>query len=114
MPIEWKKRCRKEQTLTSDTKVWETRCGKYRVVFSHIRYGNGAIPDVWYAMEYKTDGACPMWDIISKHRKKHTAERAVEKRAKEKEDAATELQRMADEKRAKRREYARKYRERRK
>ena len=95
--LDWKKRCRKDQTMSADRKIWETRCGKYRLIFSHIRYGEGILPDVWYALELDNG----YWEIISKHRKKNTAQKACEKKHKQKEKyAAAELERL--EKRRKR------------
>jgi hypothetical protein len=76
--LDWKKRCRKDSTLVSDRKIWETKCGTYKVIFSQIRYGRGldGIPDTYYAI-YKDeeDGE----EIISKHRKMSTAMKACEK-----------------------------------
>ncbi len=78
--IAWKKRCQKVQGEVANRKIWGSKCGEYRVVFSQIRYGRGpkGIPDTYYAM--KLDGDC--WTIISKHRKKSTAMKACEKEAK--------------------------------
>jgi len=75
MALNWKSRCRKDQTAAADRKIWETKCGRYRVVFSHIRYGN-VLSDKWYA-EYRVGNG---WGIISKHIKKHTAMKACENR----------------------------------
>jgi hypothetical protein len=89
--LNWKKKCRNEQTIASDRKIWETLCEKYRVTLSHIRYGGGVLPDRYYAEE-KTDRC---WELISKHRKKETAMIACEKRDKEKQNDIAKLQRMA-------------------
>ena len=81
----WKKRCRKDQTMAADRKIWETKCIRYRVCFSHIRYGLGEIPDCYYAEESYTnsdDKIC--WRLISKHRKKLPAHKSCEKAYKEK------------------------------
>jgi len=101
--LDWKKRCRKDQTEVSDRKIWETKCGKYRVSFSHIRYGEGCIPDRFFAEESyvgESDRLC--WTVISQHRKKNPAIAACERRAKERKNAAAKLERMG--KKSKRRE----------
>jgi hypothetical protein len=80
--LDWKKRCRKDSTVTSDRKIWETKCGRYKVVFSQVRFGRGpnGIPDTYYAIERGES-----WEsIISKHRKKNPAMKACEKHFKEK------------------------------
>ena len=79
--LEWKKRCRKDSTIISDRKIWETKCGMYKVVFSQIRFGKGpdGIPDTYYAICMDEDGE----KIISKHRKKGPAEKACEKHNKD-------------------------------
>lgn len=66
----WKKRCKKDSTIVSDRKIWETKCGTYKVIFSQIRYGRGpnGIPDTYYAIETGDSET-----IISRHRKKSTA-----------------------------------------
>ena len=95
--LDWKKRCRKDQTDVSDRKIWETKCGKYRVTFSHIRYGTGPevpikrqLSDRYYA-EALTDRG---WKLVSKHQKKNPAFAACERRAKERENAVAKLERV--------------------
>ena len=82
--IQWKKRCKKDQTICADRKTWGSRCGLYQVVFSQIRYGKGlgpqSIPDVYYAMSRKTEDG--FFNIISRHRKKNPAIQSCEKVAK--------------------------------
>ena len=75
--LEWKKRCKTDVTIVSNRKIWETKCGRYKVIFSQIRYGRGpnGIPDTYYAISLK-DG---QESIISRHRKKGPAMRACEK-----------------------------------
>ena len=81
--LQWKKRCVKDQTAVSDRKIWETKCGRFRVVFSHIRYGGGVLPDSFLAMELEIVPGLehPVWGIISRHRKREKAEEACELRA---------------------------------
>jgi hypothetical protein len=82
--IQWKTRCKKDQTICADRKTWQSRCGLYQVVFSQIRFGRDlgpkSIPDVYYAMSRKTTEG--IFDIISKHRKKNPAIQSCEKLAK--------------------------------
>lgn len=104
--VQWKTRSKKEQSLVADHRVWESRCGLYKVVFSQIRYGRGlgkkSIPDVYYAMSRldKNDS----YGIISKHRKKNPAIKACEKLAKslDKEEKKKEAE-MSKKKRGKKR-----------
>ena len=104
-PLVWKQRCRKDKTIVADRKIWGTKCGKYRVTFSHIRYGETAsakqkLSDKWYAEELNNN----CWEIISEHKKKEPAQRACEKRHKQKEkDAAAKLERMAKSRKRRRR-----------
>jgi hypothetical protein len=95
--LDWEKECQKDQTVCADRKIWETKCGKYRVIFSHIRYGEGILPDQWYAMELNNKN----WDVISKHRKKTAAQKACEKSHKKKEKDAAKLERLEKHKRSK-------------
>jgi len=100
-PLVWKQRCRKDQTAVADRKIWGSKCGKYRVTFSHIRYGENAEKkwaDKWFAEEL--DNNC--WEIISEHKKKETAQKACEKKHKQKEKDAAALERLEKRKRKKR------------
>jgi len=104
-PLVWNKRCRKDQTIVADRKIWGTKCGKYRVVFSHIRYGEQAPKkqkwaDKWYAEELNNNKC---WEIISEHTKKETAQKACEKRQKQKEKNAAKLERLEKKKSRRRR-----------
>jgi hypothetical protein len=84
--LEWKKRCVKDQTMAADRKIWETKCGRFRVIFSHIRYGGGALPDTYLAMrlEHIENLPEPSWSIISRHKKREKAMEACEKKSEEK------------------------------
>lgn len=75
MGLQWKKG-RSDNTEISNRMIWESRCKRYRAMKSKIVYGD--LPVVFYAMINK-DG---FWDILSKHRKKSTAQKACEKHAK--------------------------------
>jgi len=64
------RRAWRDQTLTADRKIWVSRCGRYRVVFSRCRYGprtgRQAIADRYYAQVI--DPNTGHWGIISQHR----------------------------------------------
>jgi len=95
-----------DTTPTSKRTIWETVCGKYRVVLSVCMYGPKegpqAIPDTYYAM--KAEGT--QWSTISKHRQKNAAEKSVEREMKcnireEKRLAKEEKKRVKEELRKK-------------
>lgn len=71
-----------DTTTTSKRTIWETVCGKYRVVLSVCLYGPKegpqAILDTYYSMKLE-DGH---WSTISKHRQKNAAEKSVERKMK--------------------------------
>ena len=48
-----------------------TKCKRYRVIHSHILYGEGSIPDVFYAQQF--DPHVARWDNLGKHRNKNAA-----------------------------------------
>ena len=77
MGLQWKKG-RSDTTIVSKRMIWETRCKRYRAVKSKIIFGD--LPVQYYAM-INDNG---FWDILSKHRKKSTAQQACEKDAKKK------------------------------
>jgi len=101
--INWKTRCKKDQSAVADRKTWGSKCGLYQVIFSQIRYGKGlgpkSIPDVYYAMSRSvTDG---FFNIISKHRKKNPAIQSCEKLAKKLDrEAKKENDKMSKKRRA--------------
>ena len=80
--IQWKTRCKKDVTLTSRRRHWESRCGIYKVIESVCLYGPKegpqAIPTIYYAMHRRELG----WYILSRHRKRSAAVTACEKHAK--------------------------------
>ena len=89
--LEWK-RMRRDQTMTSNRQIWESVCGQYRVIRSHIRYGD--LPIVFYAMKLTESHNRTCWDIISKHRKQNPATAAVEKFERAVVRAARKLERL--------------------
>lgn len=80
--LEWKKRCKTDSTLISDRKIWETKCGSYKIVFSHINLGNGTLPDTYYAIYIEQRGENRIESIIGRHRKKNPAIISCESHAK--------------------------------
>lgn len=59
-----------EATAVADHEVYTSSDGRYRIVFSHIRYGSGptGYPDVWYAIDVAKN------KIIGEHRTQRAAE----------------------------------------
>ena len=86
--MEWK-RCKKSKSLVADRRTWESRCRHYRVMESHITLAFGkykgsvhlGYADVYYAMHSipRDCGWDNWWEIISKHRKRSSAEKACVK-----------------------------------
>ena len=78
--IEWQKRGKNESTDMADRMSWYTTCKQYKVEESKIKYGGkNGYPTTYRAM--RLDGE--RWVIISKHRTRPAAIKAVEKHAKE-------------------------------
>ena len=84
MPIlEFKSRCRNERSLVSERKIWESRCGRYRIVHSRCLFGRRAkksqrIPDVFYAeIQRECFEGHNGWHLVSKHRTTAAALRAL-------------------------------------
>ena len=77
------KRARRYTNATSRQRIWLSRCGLYRIVFSRglfgPRRGRGAIRDVWRAEVRDQWG----WAVISSHRKWEPAFRACQSNARE-------------------------------
>jgi hypothetical protein len=65
--VQWKARPRTEVTEVARRRIWESRCGQYRVVNSRSLYG---LPDVFYAMRRMGPSS---WAIIRRHRKRRPA-----------------------------------------
>jgi hypothetical protein len=86
----WKKRAKIVVGPTHRRRIWESGCGRYRVVHSRCLYGprkgRQAIPDVWYAMKLATVSGRTCWEVISQHRGRGPAVRACEKDAKKNRD----------------------------
>ena len=65
--LRWPARPKRDDTLVARRRVWTTRCKRYRVVHSHIVYGEGSIPDCW--------------DMLGRHRTKNAAMKDCERHA---------------------------------
>ncbi|GAG46208.1 unnamed protein product [marine sediment metagenome] len=87
--IEFKTRARKDVNCTSDRRIWQSRCGRYRIVESRshfhelVRQRNGKtvrrrLPTVYYAMRACAINGRIVWDVLSKHHKRETAQAACE------------------------------------
>lgn len=54
-PELWKRRTRTRETVASVERAWESKCGRFRVVCSRIKYGTtsprGSYPPRWHALE---------------------------------------------------------------
>lgn len=81
--LEWKKRCRTEVHGEIRRKIWDSRCGQYRVVLSMIFYGRKTglvtgkktgLADQVRAERLTETG----WGIISRHHGFAAAQRACE------------------------------------
>jgi len=80
--IEWKKRCRRQDTQLADRRVWTSKCGHYKIEESAIRYGARedkrgnflGYPPYYRAMVAQDWG----WEILSTHRKRTAAQKQLE------------------------------------
>jgi hypothetical protein len=83
--IEFKRRAVCELRNECRRKIWESHCGRYRVIYSKPLVGK--LPATWYAMaEQLSSGVVNShrsWTIISKHRKRDPAFEACQKHARE-------------------------------
>jgi hypothetical protein len=86
-PILWPDRPKRDDTLVAQRRVWTSKCKRYRVVHSHIVYGEGCLPDVYYAEVF--DPGRGGWDLLGpgRHRTKQAAMRHCEEDAKRIEDS---------------------------
>lgn len=80
--IEWGKRGRRCDTEHAERRVWKSKCGRYRVLETNIRYGRKhdsqgnylGYPIIYSAMVHKELG----WYTISTHRKRGPAIKQLE------------------------------------
>ena len=69
----WKSRCRRETNLVAHRRIWESRCGRYRVVHWRSLFG---LPDVFYAMRRMAPAS---WAILRRHRERRPAMQTCER-----------------------------------
>jgi hypothetical protein len=74
--LRWPSRPRHEKTLVADRWIWQSRCGRFRVV--HSRPFTRIIAERWLVLHFNDQAASPGWDIISRHQKKRRAFAAAE------------------------------------
>lgn len=75
--IDWMKRCKKDETEMAYRRTWRSRCGRYKVEESDIKYGKGedrygnplGYPIYYRAMAFIGNA----WAILSIHRKRSAA-----------------------------------------
>lgn len=80
--IDWFKRCKRDETSAAERRTWRSRCERYKVEESNIKYGrthkrNGdylGYPIIYRAMVLRDWG----WWLISTHRKRSAAQKALE------------------------------------
>ena len=88
--LQWKKRATIVVGSTHRRRIWESRCGWYRVVHSRCLYGprkgRQAISDVYYATKLVVVSGRTCWEVISQHRERGPAVRACDKDAKKMRD----------------------------
>jgi hypothetical protein len=74
-PLRWPARPKRDDTLAARRRVWTSKCKRYRVVHSHILYGEGSIPDVYYANIF--DPHLGRWDLLDGHYGRHRTKNAA-------------------------------------
>ena len=85
------KRAVKSTSIVAERKTWESRCGRYRVMESHIplaydKYKAGK--HLGYADRYYALHLTYSWNIIDIYYKRGPAERACEKHEKDRSGAS--------------------------
>lgn len=70
-PLDWK-RARRDETMTSKRRTWESRCKRYKVQESVSKFG---MPTTYFAVHNGPDGE----EIIKRHKKRGPAEKSCEK-----------------------------------
>ena len=81
--LRWPPRPKRDDTMVARRRIWTTKCKRYRVVHSHIIYGEGSIPDAYQAMSF--DPHYGNWNFLpgGRHRTKKAAMRHCEQDAAE-------------------------------
>lgn len=73
--IDWKKRAKKLNMETADRRVWESRCGQYKIEEIKSTFG---LSTRYLALAKRDWG----WEVVSRHRKRKPAMQALDKSAK--------------------------------
>jgi hypothetical protein len=76
--LRWPSRPRIDESDLARRRIWQSRCGDFRVEHAISHYG---LPDVWRVHKRRQDSS-GWWDLVSTHRKKRAAFRAAEQAAK--------------------------------
>jgi hypothetical protein len=75
--LEWMQRAKRVDTIAAERRQWRTRCGRYMVEESAIKYGRKRDSDgvyLGYPVIYRAlIKRAEMWDILSEHRKRAAA-----------------------------------------
>ena len=83
--LQWPARPKRDDSWVARRRVWTTRCKRYRVVHSHILYGEGSYADTYSSQ--RLDVRTGRWDNLGGrggvHRTKLAAMRHCEQDAKE-------------------------------
>jgi hypothetical protein len=88
--LEWQKRCKRADTDIAERRQWWTRCKRYYIEESNIRYGHKRVEDkrnekeekpnypIVYRIMIKRDERDKRFDILAKRKTKHAAVEALE------------------------------------
>ncbi len=74
MPVEFVKRARRSDTAVSRRRIWRSTCNRYHLIEAVLVLG-GERRTTWYAM------GPSLADLISRHRTRRAAERAIQRHA---------------------------------
>jgi len=67
--IRWPARARCDATDCARRRIWESRCGEYRVIEARSLFG---LPTVYWAL-VRREAPLRGWDPISRHRRRQRA-----------------------------------------
>ena len=75
-PIEFVKRCKKDEIITATRKMWHSVCGRWRVILLISKFG---LPNRWLVMRFKPyetwiqGSNWAGWEIMSSHKRREPA-----------------------------------------
>lgn len=72
--LQFPKRPRIVNSDVARRRIWQSKCGKWRIVHAAYHY---TLPDSWNVTRYNLMYGC--WDIISRHRVKRAAFEAAQR-----------------------------------